>query len=461
MTTPIPNLSLVLSMDEDVAMARFGGGPAGPAGLVELNLAGDTSWLFDKAHPARLLELGVRFDAEGPSTSALAAVEAALGPEAVTLFQAGQRGTLVLDADSAEVVSRLGRLGLLDAERQRSDQCVAGLWAAEWAALAATFDERLGLGRLARSEALEGLEALMGLEPEVARAQPWVARRVVEVGWGVHALTSDHRRGEELLSRLQEWEALLGQVLEADMGRLFDEVQSYFAQTVLVASGAPMLGGEGNAQHRHSYVLEPALVPPGLLRGDVGLMANYDPSTGILEVTCEVEARADPDQVGQLWARAIDHQGMVVALSPLQARGTLARASLVVGADLDLAQTHIEITAKPTHAPASAALRALRRAQRHADAALRAERLGHFETTAFEVAAAAWRSCAGAWVELENVADQAGALRLAARDLALAGLTRDAEDLVGRARQLGGQDMALPEPEQPFLAEAVEALTQA
>jgi hypothetical protein len=160
--------------------------------------------------------------------------------------------------------------------------------------------------------------------------------------------------------------------------------------------------------------------------------------------------------VARLWSRAIDPQGVVVAMAPLQAEGATARATLAVGAGFDLAGTFVEITGKPTLAPASAALRGLRRAHEHAHVALRAERLSHFEP-----AAASWRLSAGSWAELDDVADQAAALHFAARDLGLAGLTTDADALAARARQLGRQEAALPEPEEPFLAEALQALAQA
>lgn len=147
----------------------------------------------------------------------------------------------------------------------------------------------------------------------------------------------------------------------------------------------------------------------------------------------DLEAGAERAEVARLWSRAIDPQGVVVAMAPLQAEGATARATLAVGAGFDLAGTFVEITAKPTLAPASAALRGLRRAHEHAHVALRAERLSHFEP-----AAAAWRLSAGSWAELDDVADQAAALHFAARDLGLAGLTTDADALAARARQLGG-----------------------
>lgn len=99
-----------------------------------------------------------------------------------------------------------------------------------------------------------------------------------------------------------------------------------------------MLGGEGETREDRSYAIEPALVP---------------------SLLTDVDRR-------RLWSRAIDPQGVVVAMAPLQAEGDSARAALAVGAGFDLAGSYVEVTAKPTLAPASAALRGLRRAHEHA-----------------------------------------------------------------------------------------------
>lgn len=463
MTTPVSNLTLVPSMDEDLALARFGDGPAGPAGLVQLELANGASCLFDKAEPARLLELAVELNAGGPPASATTAVAAVLGPDAAGFVEGGAHaGALVLGPDAAAVVARLGRLALLDDVRPGPAQPLAGVWAAEWAALAASLDERLGLDERAQAEAEAGLDALLGGDAGVVGDQPWVARRVVEVGEEVQRLVgSAHPRAAELQAHVAELRRALDEEIEAGLAALFEVIEMSSDDSFMVASGAPALaasalGADTEFPNRRSYLLEPALVPADLLRAGAGIKATYDPEAGVVEVTCKLEVGADHADVGRLWARAFDQQGVMVALTCLHAEGDSARARLVVGADLDLVHTQVEVTAKPTLPPASPSLVGLRRAHDHAHAALRAERLGHFEA-----GAAAWRSCAGDWAELGDVADQGAALALAARDLALAGISTEASALAARARQVAGKDLAVPEPEEPFLGEAMQALKDA
>jgi hypothetical protein len=450
---------LTLAFDPDLAQWRFGGRPAGPAGLAVLASDG-VRLVVDATDPGWIVEVTIDLEHDdptlAPADASRRAAAALLGPRLAALLVAQPAaipvdlGGVDLDPDRGPARGLAGRLAVLQAVR---DPSVSKWWTVEevclraalaqagldtWAAPPADITEAAEFVRAFADPAPAGLTAdqrarlllrLRALARLVAPQQPELAGalarlegpilvRAGDVESAFGALTADlsdpdaHRPSIDMTGRLQaaSW-MLLGPRGEprgpgerdAEVPLCFNVDHDYEALPGVVADDQQIAVEwfRGRDELRARFRLAPGM-PTDRLQG-VWVRVHVRPSEGPPYLLDLSHATLDPDHAGYAMAR------------------------LLVPSSFSSGQLLLDFTSNPSEPVLTAASRARHRAVRLALAAASGQRQRSRN------AARTWHACHREWIAAGDHGRAALALRRAAGGVSDPAVSAE---LVQRAREL-------------------------